>query len=69
MEAALRSRTAVAVCGLALCGALAAPVAMEVAASLTQHDAQVQVDAVRKKPKKPPRHGVETTGSTIVAAG
>ncbi|WP_418957813.1 hypothetical protein [Streptomyces tritici] len=39
-------------CGLALCGALAAPAAMEAASYLTD-SGQVQVDDSLKKPKKP----------------
>ncbi|MEU6620186.1 hypothetical protein ABZ926_05295 [Streptomyces litmocidini] len=55
MQAALRKRAALSVCGFALCGALAAPAAMEVVSVVTDTQ-QTHVDAVRKKPKKPPRH-------------
>ncbi|WP_143589991.1 hypothetical protein [Streptomyces africanus] len=51
MEVAIRKRTAIAVCGFALCGALAAPAAIE-AASTVSDSGQTQVDAVRKKPGK-----------------
>ncbi|MFF7391810.1 hypothetical protein ACFZAE_25615 [Streptomyces scabiei] len=54
MEAALRKRAAIAACGFALCGALAAPAAIEVASAITETE-QTQVDAERKKPKKAPR--------------
>ncbi|MGV9889655.1 hypothetical protein [Streptomyces sp. NPDC003395] len=58
MEAAIRKRTAIAACGIALCGALAVPAALEVASAVTD-SGQVQVDAVKgpKKPKKPPKPG------------
>ena len=56
MQVALRKRTAIAVCGFALCGALAAPAAIEVVSVITDTQ-QTQVDeAERKKPKKAPRH-------------
>ncbi|WP_225801926.1 hypothetical protein [Streptomyces sp. NK15101] len=55
MQVALRKRTALAVSGFALCGALAAPAVMDVVSMVTDTQ-QTQVDAVRKKPKKPPRH-------------
>jgi hypothetical protein len=51
MEAAIRKRTALAVCGFALCGALAAPAAVDAASALMDTE-QTQVDAERKKPKK-----------------
>ncbi|MDE1685843.1 hypothetical protein [Streptomyces neyagawaensis] len=35
---------------------LAAPAVSEVVSALTDHSEQTQVDAARKKPKKPPRH-------------
>ncbi|MFE6522284.1 hypothetical protein [Streptomyces sp. NPDC057794] len=54
MEAAIRKRTALAVCGFALCGALAAPAAIE-AVSVVTDSGQTQVDAEKKvkKAKKP----------------
>jgi outer membrane lipopolysaccharide assembly protein LptE/RlpB len=52
MQVAIRKRTALAACGFALCGALAAPAAMEVAATVAD-SGQVQTEAERKKPKKP----------------
>lgn len=52
MEAAIRKRTALAVCGFALCGALAAPAAVEAASAIFDDTEQTQVDAERKKPKK-----------------
>ncbi|WP_405557731.1 hypothetical protein OHV08_28145 [Streptomyces canus] len=51
MEAAIRKRTALAVCGFAFCGVLAAPAAIE-AASVVSDSGQTHVDAV-KKPKPP----------------
>jgi hypothetical protein len=51
MEAAIRKRTAIAVCGFALCGGLAAPATIEAVSALTDTE-QTQVDADRKKPKK-----------------
>ncbi|MBE4741973.1 hypothetical protein [Streptomyces caniscabiei] len=52
MEATIRKRTALTVCGFALCGALAAPAAIEVA-SIATGSGQTQVDhAERQKPKK-----------------
>ncbi|WP_199873746.1 hypothetical protein [Streptomyces sp. Root369] len=55
MEAAIRKRTAIAVCGFALCGALAAPAAIE-AASVVSDSGQTHVDAVHKpKPPKKPK--------------
>ncbi|QIJ65286.1 hypothetical protein [Streptomyces sp. JB150] len=50
MEAALRRRTALAACGFALCGALAAPAAME-AASIVTDSGQTQVEAGDKAKK------------------
>lgn len=71
METALRKRTAMAACGIALCGALAVPAAMEVSPPTT-HSGHVQVDAVRgdkakkvKKDPKPPKAITTTTASTI----
>ncbi|GAA3391501.1 hypothetical protein [Streptomyces roseoviridis] len=54
MQAVIRRRTAVAVCGFALCGALAAPAAIE-AASAVIDSGQSQTEAVDKvkKAKKP----------------
>ncbi|WP_157877934.1 hypothetical protein [Streptomyces torulosus] len=56
MQAVIRKRTAVTTCGFLLCGVLAAPAVADVVSALTDHSEQTQVDAVRKKPKKPPRH-------------
>ncbi|MFF8280800.1 hypothetical protein ACF05T_32850 [Streptomyces lateritius] len=54
MQAVIRKRAAVTVCGFALCGALAAPAAIEVAATVA-NGGQVQTESVKgpKKPKKP----------------
>ncbi|MFF5973979.1 hypothetical protein ACFY7C_20865 [Streptomyces sp. NPDC012769] len=50
MEATLRKRTALAACGFALCGALAAPAVME-AASVVADSGQTQVEAEKKAKK------------------
>jgi hypothetical protein len=54
-QAVVRKRTAVTACGFPLCGVLAAPAVMDMVSALTDTE-QTQVDAMRKKPKKPPRH-------------
>ncbi|KQX65440.1 hypothetical protein ASD48_20560 [Streptomyces sp. Root1310] len=57
MQAVIRRRAALAACGFALCGALAAPAVIEAASAIFDTgQSQTQVDAERKKPKKPPRH-------------
>ncbi|SPF02539.1 hypothetical protein [Streptomyces sp. MA5143a] len=56
MQAVISKRTAVTACGFLLCGVLAAPAVSDVVSALTDHSEQTQVDAVRKKEKKAPRH-------------
>jgi hypothetical protein len=51
MQAINYKRTAIAACGVALCGALAVPAAIEVAATVTD-SGQTQIESDRKKPKK-----------------